>query len=189
MKKLCLFMFTLIFVCFAMVEVLSVMSIVSSYQKEQQLNQEFKEYRALQSRYKNMKLEDYRIAKEVVAEYASLGADLHLVLSQIQVETAQTWSPTIQSHCGATGLMQIMPQTAQWLGVKDVTDKRENIRGGVRYYCLYCLPAAHYNKVEALKRYNAGHCWRYAEFPDESNNYAKLCLTNYQKTKILLESI
>jgi soluble lytic murein transglycosylase-like protein len=41
----------------------------------------------------------------------------------------------LTSSAGAQGVMQLMPDTAKWLGV-DATDTRENVRGGVKYLAM-----------------------------------------------------
>ena len=43
------------------------------------------------------------------------------------------WNPRATSKSGARGLMQLMPETAAALGVKDSYDPEENIRAGVKY--------------------------------------------------------
>jgi soluble lytic murein transglycosylase-like protein len=43
------------------------------------------------------------------------------------------WRPCAISSKGAAGLMQLMPQTAVRLGVRDRCDIKENVSGGVRY--------------------------------------------------------
>jgi hypothetical protein len=54
-----------------------------------------------------------------------------LVRAVIKVES--DYDARAVSYAGARGLMQLMPDTANGLGVKDINDPRENIFGGVRY--------------------------------------------------------
>lgn len=59
------------------------------------------------------------------------------------------------SHCGATGIMQLMPSTAAALGVKDASDPEQNIMGGAKYLgeLLHCYGG---DAKLALAAYNAG---------------------------------
>lgn len=57
-----------------------------------------------------------------------------LVRAVIKVES--DYDARAVSYAGARGLMQLMPGTAERLGVKDINDPRENIFGGVRYLRL-----------------------------------------------------
>ena len=60
-----------------------------------------------------------------------------------------------QSGAGAQGVMQLMPATAQSLGVTDPFDARSNIMGGAKY--LSDLLARYDGNVDlALAAYNAG---------------------------------
>ena len=61
----------------------------------------------------------------------SLGWDWRLLSSQIFQESR--FQPNENSWAGAGGLMQIMPATAKDLGVNDITNPSENIRGGTQY--------------------------------------------------------
>lgn len=54
-----------------------------------------------------------------------------LVRAVIKVES--DYDARAVSYAGARGLMQLMPDTADRLQVKDINDPRENIFGGVRY--------------------------------------------------------
>jgi soluble lytic murein transglycosylase-like protein len=58
--------------------------------------------------------------------------DPALVKAIIMAESG--YNPKAISKRGAKGLMQLMPSTAQALGVEDVFNPKENISGGVRYF-------------------------------------------------------
>ena len=59
------------------------------------------------------------------------------------------------SKKGAQGLMQLMPATAERLGVTDPFDPRENVLGGARYL-RFLLDAFEGDAILALAAYNAG---------------------------------
>jgi len=68
------------------------------------------------------------------AEAAAQGVDLSLVLAVIQKESS--FDPKAHSSVGAKGLMQLMPETAKWLGLKDTSKlytPAVNIKYGVKY--------------------------------------------------------
>lgn len=76
-----------------------------------------------------------------------------LVQAVIQVES--NFNPRAVSPKGAQGLMQLMPATAQRLGVANAFDPQQNIEGGVRY--LADLIALFKNDLRlVLAAYNAG---------------------------------
>jgi soluble lytic murein transglycosylase-like protein len=54
-------------------------------------------------------------------------------LARAIVERESNWRPCAISPKGAAGLMQLMPMTAQRLGVRDRCSIDQNVSGGVRY--------------------------------------------------------
>src|SRR5271170_3884605 len=67
----------------------------------------------------------------VSAASARNQVDADFIASVIHAESAN--NPHAVSPKGAQGLMQLMPQTASKLGVKNSFDAAENVDGGVRY--------------------------------------------------------
>ena len=67
----------------------------------------------------------------VEKEARAYGVDPNLVLAVMQQESGG--NPRAISGEGARGLLQLMPATARSLGVKNIFDPEQNIRGGVMY--------------------------------------------------------
>ncbi len=73
-----------------------------------------------------------RKAEYYVQAYARhYGVPVPLVRSIVQQESG--WKPCVVSSKGAVGLMQLMPETAARLRVRNRCDIAQNISGGVRY--------------------------------------------------------
>jgi len=56
-----------------------------------------------------------------------------VALARAIVERESNWQVCTISQKGAVGLMQLMPMTAQRLGVNDRCNPSQNVSGGVRY--------------------------------------------------------
>jgi soluble lytic murein transglycosylase-like protein len=96
---------------------------------------------------------DSRIAASIRSAAAKYDLSAGLIRSVIRAES--NFQPDAVSHAGAQGLMQLMPATAQALGVEDPFDIEQNIDGGVRYL-RQMLDMFGGNLKKALAAYNAG---------------------------------
>ncbi|HSP77611.1 MAG TPA: lytic transglycosylase domain-containing protein [Myxococcaceae bacterium] len=76
-----------------------------------------------------------------------------LVRAVMHVES--NFNPHAVSPKGASGLMQLMPQTAAEMYVKDIFDVRENIEGGTRYLRVLAN-LFDGDMVKMVAAYNAG---------------------------------
>ena len=86
-----------------------------------------------------------------VAKQVSLAPEL--IRSVVKCES--DFRPNAVSGAGAQGLMQLMPGTAQDLGVKDRLDPLQNLLGGSRYL-KQLLGKYHGDLDRALAAYNWG---------------------------------
>jgi soluble lytic murein transglycosylase-like protein len=91
-----------------------------------------------------------QMIREVSARY---NVDPALVRAVIQTES--NWNSSAISRKGAVGLMQLVPVTAQQMGVNNAFDPKQNLDGGVRY--LHTLLERYNGDLDkALAAYNAG---------------------------------
>ncbi len=79
--------------------------------------------------------------------------DPDFVSSVIKAES--NFKPHAISRKGAQGLMQLMPQTAAKLGVKDAFDPQANVEAGTAHLSAL-LDLYHNDPIKALAAYNAG---------------------------------
>lgn len=111
--------------------------------------------------------------------------DADFIASVIHAES--NGNPRAVSRKGAQGLMQLMPQTAATLGVKNSFDPADNVDGGTRY--LHdLLVQYHGDAARALAAYNAGtqRVQQYGGVPPyhETHTYVARIINDYNRKKI-----
>lgn len=103
---------------------------------------------------------------------AKYGVPIELICGVMLQESGG--NPKARSHCGATGLMQLMPATARRFGVTNIWDPRQNVEGGVRYL-RYLLDHFRGNSTLVVAAYNSGegNVAKYRGIPPfkETQNY------------------
>ncbi|MFD1990104.1 lytic transglycosylase domain-containing protein [Paenibacillus nicotianae] len=116
------------------------------------------------------------------------GVDSSLVKGIIQAESS--FNPNAGSGAGAQGLMQLMPGTAEGLGVRNPLDPAQNVNGGTKYiagqlkkYGNTELALAAYNwgpgnVDKAIKKY--GNSWEAirSHAPKETQSYVTKVTSN-----------
>jgi soluble lytic murein transglycosylase-like protein len=88
----------------------------------------------------------------IQSEAQQYGIDPLIIECIIHQES--NFDPQATSHCGAAGLMQLMPETAADLGVTNSYDPAQNVAAGTRYFVDQYR---RFGSIElALAAYNAG---------------------------------
>jgi len=96
-----------------------------------------------------------RRAIEAEIDLAATRHNLDPSLVRAVVRAESNYRHDVVSRAGAMGLMQLMPGTAEFLGVEDPFDIRQNIDGGTRYLRML-LDMFDNDLTLALAAYNAG---------------------------------
>ena len=127
----------------------------------------------MQNIYDQLDEEQILVAQKVAEEARRQGLDESIALAVAFNESS--FRPNAKSGVGAQGVMQLMPITAKEMGVEDVGDVDQNIRGGVGY--LKKMRDRFGDPAKALAAYNAGpgNVSRYGGVPpfSETQEYVR----------------
>ncbi|MBP5266417.1 MAG: lytic transglycosylase domain-containing protein [Lachnospiraceae bacterium] len=111
---------------------------------------------------------------------ATYGVDIRLL--ELVAKRESNFRSDAVSSAGAMGIMQLMPATAEGLGVEDPFDARSNIMGGAKYIADK-LKQYNGNVSLALAAYNAGsgNVAKYGGIPPftETQNYVAWITERY----------
>jgi hypothetical protein len=119
----------------------------------------------------------------IIEKYANhYSLDPDLIRSIIATESG--FNPKAVSPKGARGLMQLMPATAQRLGVNNSFDPEDNIRGGVKHFRTL-MDSFNNDLALSLAAYNAGEnrVQKLGRIPEikETRDYIKSITSRLEK--------
>lgn len=112
------------------------------------------------------------------------------ILIKAIIKAESDFNPESVSGAGAVGLMQLMPETAKVMGVKNSYDPEENINGGVGYFKQQLdsfggdikMALAAYNcgpsRLKKLNITNLDNASDFAKLPKETQNYVNKIITS-----------
>lgn len=120
---------------------------------------------------------------EEMIEAAAQRHGVDPALAKAVVKAESDYNANAVSVDGAKGLMQLMPETARLVGVKDIHDPAENVEGGMRHLSRLIKMFASDVRL-AVAAYNAGEraVLKYAGIPPyaETREYVRRVM-HYQK--------
>lgn len=131
-----------------------------------------------------MPLEQAPFGELIRRAAAKYEVDADLVFSVVAAES--NFNPKAMSRRNARGLMQLLPETARRMGVKDIYDPAQNIDGGTRYL-RDLLRLYDGDLALTLAAYNAGPgaVQRYGRIPpyNETLKYVRAIRKTYALRK------
>jgi soluble lytic murein transglycosylase-like protein len=99
--------------------------------------------------------DEQRRKYDELMEAAAIRYRIPVALVRAIVQAESNYDPNAVSPAGASGIMQLMPDTAREMFVKDIFDVKENIEGGTRYLRVLANMFAG-DMVKMVAAYNAG---------------------------------
>jgi hypothetical protein len=132
----------------------------------------------------------FDLTETVNAASGTYSLDPDLVTSVIRAESG--FNVRAVSPKGAQGLMQLMPQTASQLGVRNAFDPEANVQAGT-HYLRELLERYNFDLIKALAAYNAGpqRVEQYNGVPPyyETRAYVARIVRDFNKKKLAAQSI